>query len=107
MAVGVGAPAFADTASADSASTVPTSINGGVVQVLNEQPLQKAADATQAAPMLSTLAQASDHLRGDTSADALVGQAALVAQGVAESGLVGAVPGALLLGGVPLSGVST
>ncbi|CAG6395124.1 conserved exported hypothetical protein [Actinacidiphila cocklensis] len=103
MAVGVGAPAFADTVNTDNMTSMPTSINGGIEQALNEQPLQKAADGAQVDSALDTLAQASDHLRGDTSADALVGQAGLVAQDVAKSGLADAAPGAVLLGGLPLS----
>lgn len=102
MAVGVGAPAFADTVSTDNMSTMPTSINGGVEQALNEQPLQKAADSAQVDSTLNTLTQATEHLRGDTSADALAGQAGTATQGVAKSGLAGAVPGASLLGGLPL-----
>ncbi|MBM9435714.1 hypothetical protein [Actinacidiphila bryophytorum] len=102
MAVGVGAPAFADTVSTDNMSTMPTSINGGVEQALNEQPLQKAADSAQVDSTLNTLTQATEHLRGDTSADALLGQASTATQGVAKSGLGGAVPGASLLGGLPL-----
>lgn len=105
MAVGVAAPAFADSASTDNMGMMPTSIDGAVNQALNEQPLEKAADSAQVDSTLNTLTQATDHFRGDTSADALVGQAGTATQGVAKSGLGGAVPGASLLGGLPLGGL--
>jgi hypothetical protein len=89
MAAGMAAPAFAEDStgapvSVDNMSTMPTSINGGVDQALNEQPLQKAADAT---PVQSTLQTAQDTV------------------GTAGSALTGAVPGASLLGGLPLGGL--
>lgn len=106
MAVGVGAPAFADTVSTDNMSTMPTSINGGVNQALNEQPLRKAADSAQVESALTGLAQEAGHLRGATSTDALVGQAGTASRGTAVPGLARAVPGASLLGGLPLGNVT-
>ncbi|WP_329177219.1 MULTISPECIES: hypothetical protein [unclassified Streptomyces] len=105
MAVGVAAPAFADAASADNMSTMPTSIDSGINQALNEQPLQKLGDSAPLGPVLSTLGKTTDNLRGNTSTDALLGQASTATQGVAKSGLDGAVPGASLLGGLPLGGL--
>jgi hypothetical protein len=99
MAAGVAAPAFADdTASApvsvDNMSTMPTSINGGVDQALNEQPLQKVADATHVQSALNTLQGAADSLQGATGP-----------AGSLLSGATGAVPGGTLLGGLPLGGL--
>ncbi|SDN01860.1 hypothetical protein [Actinacidiphila guanduensis] len=87
MAAGMAAPAFAEDAgtppvSVDNMSTMPTSINGGVDQALNEQPLQKVADSTHVQSALDTV------------------QSTL--QGPVGSALSGAVPGASLLGGLPL-----
>jgi hypothetical protein len=91
MAAGVAAPAFAEDSAAPvsvkNMSTMPTSINGGVDQALNEQPLQKVVDATPAQSLLETVQNAA----GSTLTGA-VGQA-----------VTGAVPGASLLGGLPLS----
>jgi hypothetical protein len=107
MAVGVAAPAFADAVTGSqlpSAATMPTSINGGVDQALDAQPLQQ---VTNGLPVDSTLQQVTDttsQLRGQTSADALLGQATSATKGAAVSTVLGAVPGASLLGGLPLGG---
>lgn len=110
MAVGMAAPAFADSGSAvdstfaNGMSTMPTSINGGVDQALAQQPLQKAVDNTKIGETLGTVTGTVQQLRESTSADALLGQVA----GAAKSGLLstvtGALPGASLLGGLPLGG---
>ncbi len=92
MAAGMAAPAFAeDTAapvSVGNMSTMPTSINGGVDQALNEQPLQKVVDAAPVGSVAETLQRAT----GSSPA------------GTAGHTLTGVVPGASLLGGLPLGG---
>jgi hypothetical protein len=110
MAVGVAAPAFADSsvtdsAFADSMSTMPTSINGGVNQALDQQPLQKAVDDTAIGGSLDKVTGAAQGLREQTSADSLLGQATDAAKSGALSTVTGAVPGASLLGGLPLGGL--
>ena len=110
MAVGMAAPAFADSGSvvdssfADGMSTMPTSINGGVEQAMNQQPLQKAVDNTKIGDTLANVTGTAQQLRESTSADALLGQAAGAAKSGALSTVTGAVPGASLLGGLPLGG---
>lgn len=91
MAAGMAAPAFAEDTgaapvSADNMSTMPTSLNGGMDQMLNEHPLQKAADSTN---IPSTLQQ-------------LQGTAGSTLSGPVGHAVTGAVPGASLLGGLPL-----
>ncbi|MET9218966.1 hypothetical protein ACIOC1_01575 [Streptomyces sp. NPDC088197] len=105
MAVGVAAPAFADGMTAPempTAATMPTSINGGVEQALNEQPLQQLSDGLKVDSALRTVSAAADRLRGETSTDALLGQATSATKDAATSTVTGAVPGASLLGGLPL-----
>jgi hypothetical protein len=107
MAVGVAAPAFADGVTASelpSAATMPTSINGGVEQALSEQPLQKVTDGLPVDSAVRTVTAVADRLRGETPVHALLGQAASAATGAATSTVAGAVPGASLLGGLPLGG---
>lgn len=93
MAAGTAAPAFAENAgapvSAKNMSAMPTSINGGVDQALNEQPLQKVVDSTHAESALETV----QHTLGSTLT------------GPTGQALNGAVPGTSLLGGSPLSGL--
>lgn len=101
MAVGVGAPAFADSGKA-AMPVMPTSVNGGVDQVLNEQPLQKAVDGTHVDAALGTVTRAAENLRGNTGAGALLGQAAGATKG-AVPGLLGGLPLTSLLGGLPLA----
>jgi hypothetical protein len=91
-----------NTVDPQNMSTMPTSINGGVQQALDEQPVQKVAHTAHADSALGTVSQTTDHLKGATAAGGLVGQAATATQGVAQSGLAGAVPGASLLGGLPV-----
>jgi hypothetical protein len=91
-----------NTVDPQNMSTMPTSINGGVQQALDEQPVQKVAHTAHADSALGTVSQTTDHLKGATAAGGLVGQAATATQGVAKSGLAGAVPGASLLGGLPV-----
>lgn len=105
MAVGVAAPAFADTMTRSempAAATMPTSINGGVDQALEAQPLQQVTDGLRVDSTLQKVTDTTDQLRGQTSADALLGQATSAAKGAAVSTVLGAVPGASLLGGLPL-----
>lgn len=105
MAVGVAAPAFADGMTAPempSAATMPTSINQGVDQLIAAQPLQKITDGAKVDSTLESLTRTADHLRGETSTDALLGQATDATKGAAVSTVTGAVPGASLLGGLPL-----
>lgn len=110
MAVGMAAPAFADSGSAvdssfaDSMSTMPTSINGGLDQAFEQQPLQKVVDNTKVGDVLETVTGTAQQLRESTSADALLGQVAGAAKSGALSTVTGAVPGASLLGGLPLGG---
>jgi hypothetical protein len=98
MAVGVATPAFADS----GMTTVPTSINGGVDQVLNEQPLQKVADGAHADSALRTVSTA-DQLPGRAPADGRFGPTTAAARNTTPS-LPGGLPGASLLGGLPLGG---
>lgn len=107
MAVGVAAPAFADGMSGSelpSAATMPTSINGGVDQALDAQPLQKLTDGLQVDSTLQKVSDTADQLRGQTATDALLGQATSATKDAATSTVAGAVPGASLLGGLPLGG---
>lgn len=99
---GVNAGNAANTVDPQNMSTMPTSINGGVQQALDEQPVQKVAHTAHADSALGSVSQTTDHLKGATAAGGLVGQAATATQGVAKSGLAGAVPGASLLGGLPV-----
>ncbi|MEU6854096.1 hypothetical protein ABZ901_29735 [Actinacidiphila alni] len=108
MAVGVAAPAFADSATAPdmpTAATMPTSINGGVDQLMEAQPLQKAADGMQVDSTLQKVTGTADQLRGQLPTDALLGQATSATKDTALSTVTGAVPGASLLGGLPLGGL--
>ncbi|MFC4033997.1 hypothetical protein ACFO3J_21305 [Streptomyces polygonati] len=107
MAVGVASPAFAASSPApsslaDNMTTMPTSINGGVDQALAQQPLQKAVDDGKVGDLLGSVTGAAQKLRGQTSADSLLGQTTGAAQAGLLSTLTGAVPGASLLGGLPL-----
>lgn len=110
VAVGMAAPAFAAGGSAVDGSfakdmpTMPTSINGGVEQALAQQPLQKAVDNTKVGETLETVTGTAQQLRETTSADALLGQMTDAAKGDLLGTVTGAVPGASLLGGLPLGG---
>jgi len=97
MAVGVASPAFADS----GMTAVPTSINGGVDQVLNEQPLQKVAEVAHTDSALPTVSRTADQLRGRASADGPFEQTTADTRDAAPS-LPGGLPGASLLGGLPL-----
>ncbi|WP_176725074.1 MULTISPECIES: hypothetical protein [unclassified Streptomyces] len=81
---------------------MPTSINGGVDQALAQQPLQKAVDDGKIGDLLGRVTGAAQELRGQTSADSLLGQATDAAKSGALSTVTGALPGASLLGGLPL-----
>jgi hypothetical protein len=99
IAVGVGAPAFADS----GMSPVPTSINGGVDSLLSEQPLQKAVDNSAAGNALGNVGKVTDNLR-NSGAGALLGQAAGATKGALPSLLGGLPVTSLLGGGLPLAG---
>lgn len=107
MAVGVGAPAFAasNTVDAHNMSTMPTSVNTGMDQALNEQPLQKVAGTVPVDSTMHTLGDATDDIKGGAPAQDLAGDALGATQNVTSSGLADAVPGASLLGGLPVSGL--
>jgi len=83
---------------------MPTSINGGVDQALEAQPLQQVTDGLRVDSTLQKVTDTTSQLRGQTSADALLGQATSVAKGAVVPTVLGAVPGASLLGGLPLGG---
>lgn len=100
MAVGVGAPAFADS----GRSPVATSINGGADELLAQQPLAKAVDGTHVDGALGTVSKAAQNLQGNSGAGALLGQAAGAAKGVLPSLLGGLPVTSLLGGGLPLAG---
>ncbi|WNI16481.1 hypothetical protein [Actinacidiphila sp. ITFR-21] len=107
MAVGMAAPAFADGSLtggtfADTMSAMPTSVNGGVDQALSTQPLQRAVDETAVGGVLDKLTGTVQNVSRQTSADSLLGQTAAAAKSGALSTVAGAVPGASLLGGLPL-----
>ncbi|MEE4541253.1 hypothetical protein V2S66_04635 [Streptomyces sp. V4-01] len=99
IAVGVGAPAFADAPAA--APAMPTSINSGVDQLMAAQPVQQVLDGTH---LTSTAAQV-DHTADAVPANALLGQATDAAKSGPLSTLTGALPVASLLGGLPLNGL--
>jgi hypothetical protein len=107
MAVGVGAPAFASGNSVDARnmSTRPTSVNTGVDQALDEQPLQKVAGTVPADSTMDTLGEATDDIKGGAPAQELAGDAVDATRNVTSSGLAEAVPGASLLGGLPVGGL--
>jgi hypothetical protein len=97
MAVGAGAPAFAD-----SSSATPTSLDSGVNQLLSKQPLQQAVDNTEIGSALDPVTKAAGHLRNQAGTGELLGQATGALQGVAPALLRG-LPAASLLGGLPLA----
>jgi hypothetical protein len=104
VAVGVGAPAFAaDTTTA--APAMPTSINAGVDQLLAAQPAQQLLDGTHLSSAVATVDHTTDALPQQLPADQLLGQATDVVKGAALPAVTGAVPGASLLGGLPLNGL--
>lgn len=102
IAVGVGAPAFADSGTATT-PTMPTSINGGVDELLAAQPVQKVVEGTPLAAVLQTADRTTETLPSQTQAGGLVGQAVDATQGAALPTVTGAQPGSLL-GGLPLGG---
>lgn len=99
MAVGIGAPAFADSG---SMTTVPTNLNGGVDQLFAAQPLEHAVDGTHADGLLGTVGKAAENLKGNAGTTALLGQAVGAAKGALPS-LLGGLPVTSLLGGLPLA----
>ena len=94
MAAGVAAPAFAeDTTSPVSVgnmSTMPTSINGGVDQALNEQPVQKVVDATHVESSADALQGLAGSTSAGTTAQAVTGNAAQTVSGTSAQALSGA-----------------
>jgi len=117
MAVGIAAPAFADNADAaatanavgsDLMTTPPTSITGGVNELTAQQPLQKIGDNAPVAPLLASVSQVgqvTEKLRGAAPVGELLGQGTGAVRDTATSSVLGAVPGASLLGGLPLGGL--
>lgn len=95
MAVGVAAPAFADTTTAAPAMP-PTSITGGVNQLTAADPLQHVTESANLDSTLQTLTGATDKLRGGNASSSLKGSSPLSA--LQTSGLLGGLP----LGGLPL-----
>lgn len=95
MAAGVAAPAFAeDTTSPVSVgnmSTMPTSINGGVDQALNEQPVQKVVDATHVESSADALQGLAGSTPAGTTAQAVTGNAAQTVTGNAAQTVSGTV----------------
>ena len=94
MAAGVAAPAFAeDTTSPVSVgnmSTMPTSINGGVDQALNEQPVQKVVDATHVESSADALQGLAGSTPAGTTAQAVTGNAAQTVSGTVAQTVSGA-----------------
>ncbi|WP_069467446.1 hypothetical protein [Actinacidiphila rubida] len=103
IAVGVGAPAFADSGAA-ATPAMPTSINGGVDELLAAQPVQKTVEGTHLDRALQGADRTTDTLGSQVPAEALLGQAVGAAQGAALPAVTGALPGTSLLGGLPLGG---
>lgn len=100
MAVGAGAPAFADS----HAAPVPTSLNGGVDELVQAQPVQKAVDGTHVDSALGTAGKAARNLQGNAGGGALLSQATGATRGGLPA-LLGGLPVASLLGGgLPLAG---
>jgi hypothetical protein len=113
MAAGMAAPAFAEDAnpvSVDNMSTMPTSLNAGVDQALNEQPLQKVADTTGVQPTLETAQSGVDQAQGAAGSvlgglrqvQAVPGAAGSALNGLPVGSLLGGLPVGGLLGGLPL-----
>jgi hypothetical protein len=102
IAVGVGAPAFADSGTA-ATPVMPTSINGGVDELLAAQPVQKVVEGTPL-PAALQMADQAMALPSQTQADGLVGQAVDATRGAALPTVTAAQPSASLLGGLPLGG---
>ncbi|MEU3464166.1 hypothetical protein ABZ721_29950 [Streptomyces sp. NPDC006733] len=97
MAMGAAAPAFADSA---AAPTMPTSINGGVDQLFQAQPLAQAGDAS-VGPVVDVAKKLSDKVRTDTTAGTLLGQATDATKDLTPT-LNGVAKGTALLGGLPI-----
>lgn len=103
IAVGVGTPAFAAGAPAAPAGPpVPTNINSGVDQLMAAQPLERVLDESGVAPVISTVDGVTDMLQSRAASADLAGQATDALKGGVLPTLTGAVPGAALLGGLPL-----
>jgi|GEM_PF-5113569 hypothetical protein len=114
MAAGMAAPAFAEDAanpvSVDNMSTMPTSINAGMDQALNEQPLQKVADTTGVQPTLETVQNGADQVQnaagsalgGLQGLQGVSGTAGSALNGLPVGSLLGGLPVGSLLGGLPL-----
>lgn len=104
IAVGVGAPAFADSGAA-ATPEMPTSINGGVDELLAAQPVQKAVEGTPLGQTLQTADRTTGDLQGPVATGGLLGQVTDTAHGASVPGLSGALPASSLLGGLPLGGL--
>jgi len=91
MAVGVAAPAFADTMTAAPAMP-PTSITGGVNELTASDPLSQATQGAHLDSVLQTVSGATDKLQGGSASSPL------------GASPLGALPTSGLLGGLPLAG---
>ena len=115
IAVGVGAPAFADSG-AGAAPQMPTSVGAGVDQVLGAQPVQQVAEGSHLDSTLQTVAGTTGGTTAGTTAgtaagatssappaaaDALHGQASPAAVGI-DAAAADALRATSLLGGLPL-----
>lgn len=103
IAVGTGSTAFAETTT-PAAPAMPTNINAGVDQVLAARPLQQALDGTHLNGTVNKVDATTDAVQQQTATGALLGQATQAAQGSVLPAVTGALPGASLLGGLPLGG---
>ena len=104
IAVGVGTPAFAADGTA-ATPVMPTSINGGVDELIAAQPVQQVVTGTHLDGTLQSADRTTDGLSSATPADGLVSQAeGTVGTGVLPT-LNGVVPNPSLLGGLPLGGL--
>jgi hypothetical protein len=115
LAVGVAAPAFADSVGSGESGDMggmtampPTSITGGVNELTAQQPLQQVGENAPVAPLLDEVGKAgqtAQQLKDAAPTDELLGQGTTAVRDSAKSAVLGAVPGASLLGGLPLGGL--
>lgn len=104
IAVGTGSTAFAGTG-ASAAPAMPSSINGGVDELLAAQPLQKTMTGSHLDKVVGGVDKTTDAVQKQAASDQLLGQVTDAVRGSALQTLTGALPGASLLGGLPLGGL--
>lgn len=102
IAVGTGSTAFAEAA-APAAPVMPTSINGGVDELLAAKPLQQVLQGTHLDRAVHRVDATTDAVQQQTASGDLLGQATQAARGSALPAVTGGLPGTSLLGGLPLS----